>query len=126
MKIEYEEGGHPLEFENANECIELIREIESEALSPKGVCIYNSKGESLSCVLAAANTFLVYCPSNYSGVGSFSSLGGSKLENLDYWFCGHHSEACGENLVSKEILNSVITDFLDNGGLSKHIDWVAD
>lgn len=126
IKAEYKEEESPATFEEANSCWGFVEALEKNASKPTGVNLYNSKGECLSCVIGAEETFLVYFPRNYEGVGSYSSKGSEATKNLDYWLCGHHGEAAAENLVSRNLLQGIVLEFLRQGGMSERIEWVRD
>lgn len=130
-RVEFEESAPAVEFESAKDCLDFTKELHDRG-SPAnlvGAFFYNHLEESMLIVLGGEHSYLSFCPSNYvdTGLGSFSSNATLNLDvDEDYWCCGHHGQIPKENVVSIHESIEALEYFLDQGGRSRRIEWLAD
>ncbi len=109
--------------------MDFIINLEGSAKKPLGVFVHRIDGESLSCVLGASLTAFVWYPQNYdeNAIGSWTSHTNTPAEEpLDFWLCGHHTQAYTDSQVPRSVLQKVILSFLKNGERNDSIKWIRD
>ncbi len=126
-KVEYQENTETMQLDTVDACLGLLEHIEKSADHPVGVYITRNDGECLSCVLGASTTAFVWYPAKYNGIGTWSSQASKPADReLDFWLCGHHTQAATESQVDRELLSEVVKEFLEKGTRSGSIQWVRD
>jgi hypothetical protein len=125
-RVEYEESGESITFSDTSACWIFVEKFESSVNRPTVIYVHNSNDECISCVVGAKKTYLVYYPQGYDGRGTYTSSSDNKGENLNFWFDGHHGEAGAEYLIPRDLLESIVTEFLVEGGMSKKVKWVSE
>ena len=129
--VEFEEKASASELAAVDDCLALARQLHESARldRPLGAYFFHPNGESLSVVLGAEVSSMVWVPANYAetALGSLSSDANVDLDRpIDFWHCGHHGQIGPENAVSISTMLAALEQFLNDGGPPSAVGWVPD